>query len=133
MLGDIEAFASFSVDDAGAARTFYEDVLGLDVEEGPMEGVLIVHLGSGARMMVYAKGDTHQPATFTVLHFPVDDLPATVDGLADKGVRFARFTDLGDVDDRGIHHFSDGAPDIAWFTDTAGNVMAVLARDGLPI
>ena len=86
MLGDSRAFASFSVDDAGTARTFYEDVLGLDVEEGPMEGLLGVHLGSGATVMVYAKGDAHQPATFTVLHFAVEDLAATVDGLAAKGV-----------------------------------------------
>ena len=97
MLGDSRAFASFSVDDAGTARTFYEDVLGLDVEEGPMEGLLGVHLGSGATVMVYAKGDAHQPATFTVLHFAVEDLAATVDGLAAKGVTFARYPDLADV------------------------------------
>jgi len=133
MLGDSRAFASFSVDDAGTARTFYEDVLGLDVEEGPMEGLLGVHLGSGATVMVYAKGDAHQPATFTVLHFAVDDLAATVDGLAAKGVTFARYPDLADVDDRGVHHAPDGGPDIAWFADPAGNVMAVLSGDGLPV
>ena len=131
MLGDPSAFASFSVDDPGAARTFYEDVLGLDVEEGPMEGILGVHLGSGATVMVYGKGDAHQPATFTVLHFPVDDLPATVDGLAAKGVTFARYTDLGDVDERGIHTVGDGAPAIARFTDPARNVMAVVSGEGL--
>ncbi len=133
MLGDTQAFASFSVDDAGTARTFYEDVLGLDVEEGPMEGVLVVHLGTGARVMAYAKGDAHQPATFTVLHFPVDDLAATVDALAAKGVTFARYPDLAEVDDRGVHRTPDGGPAIAWFADPAGNVMAVLSRDGLPI
>ena len=132
MLGDSQAFASFSVDDAGTARTFYEDVLGLDVEEGPMHGILVVHLGSGARMMVYGKGDAHQPATFTVLHFPVEDVGATVDALAAKGVTFARYPDLADVDERGVHRFADGAPDIAWFADPAGNVMAVLGAAGMP-
>jgi predicted enzyme related to lactoylglutathione lyase len=133
MLGDAQAFASFSVDDAGTARTFYEDVLGLDVEEGPMAGILVVHLGSGARVMVYAKGDAHQPATFTVLHFPVEDVAATVDGLAAKGVTFARYPDLGEADERGIHHTPDGGPAIAWFADPAGNVMAVMANEGMPV
>ena len=132
MLGDTQAFASFSVDDAGTARTFYEDVLGLDVEEGPMHGILILRLGSGARMMVYGKGDAHQPATFTVLHFPVEDVGATVDALSAKGAAFARYPDLGEVDDRGVHRFADEAPDIAWFTDPAGNVMAVVGAAGMP-
>ena len=131
MLGDSQGFASFSVDDTGAARTFYENVLGLDVREEAMEGILSLHLGSGAAVMVYPKGDAHVPATYTVLHFPVDDVGATVDGLAAKGVTFARYPDLAEVDERGVHRFADGAPDIAWFTDPAGNIIAVLAAAGL--
>jgi len=126
MLGDTTAFSSFSVDDTGAARTFYEDVLGLEVTDGPMEGLLGVRLGSGATVMVYEKGEGHQPASFTVLHFPVADLPGTVDALAAKGVTFERYPDLGEIDERGIHSAGEG-PGIAWFTDPAGNVMAVLA------
>lgn len=132
MLGDSQAFASFSVDDAGSARTFYEDVLGLEVEEGPMHGILVLRLGSGAQMMVYGKGDAHQPATFTVLHFPVEDVGAAVDALAARGVTFARYPEVAHVDERGVHRFADGAPDIAWFTDPAGNVMALLGAPGMP-
>jgi catechol 2,3-dioxygenase-like lactoylglutathione lyase family enzyme len=131
MLGDTTAFSSFSVDDTGAARTFYEDVLGLEVVDGPMDGLLGVRLGSGATVMVYEKGEGHQPASFTVLHFPVTDLPGTVDALAAKGVTFERYADLGEVDERGIHSAPDGGPGIAWFTDPAGNVIAVLADEGL--
>jgi predicted enzyme related to lactoylglutathione lyase len=131
MLGGTQAFSSFSVDDTGRARTFYEDVLGLDVREEAMEGIITIRLSPGGAVMVYPKGDAHVPAGFTVLNFLASDLPATVDALAAKGVTFVRYPDLGEVDDRGIHRVGEGAPDIAWFTDPAGNVMAVMADPGI--
>ena len=76
-------------------------------------------------VLVYGKGDTHEPATFTVLNFEVDDIEAAVDGLAERGVEFERYegTDL-ETDEKGI--FRGGGPLIAWFKDPAGNVLAVI-------
>jgi catechol 2,3-dioxygenase-like lactoylglutathione lyase family enzyme len=123
MLKDSNAFSGFSVDDLGAASTFYGDTLGLDVTVADESmGLLSITLASGATVMVYAK-PTHQPATFTVLNFPVADVEKAVDDLAARGVSFERY-DGFDQDDRGISR--GPGPLIAWFTDPAGNVLSVL-------
>ena len=58
--------------------------------------------------------------------FAVDDIDKAVDELAARGVRFERY-DGAEQDDKGIHR-GEG-PDIAWFTDPAGNVLSVIAVD----
>lgn len=125
MLSYRTSFVSFAVDDIPAAKRFYGETLGLNVTE-EMNGLLGLHLGNGLDVMVYPKPD-FTPATYTVLNFAVDDLEATVDGLVDSGVKFERYEGLS-ADDRGIHR-GDGGPDIAWFTDPAGNILSVL-HDG---
>ncbi|SDR75049.1 Catechol 2,3-dioxygenase [Friedmanniella luteola] len=118
MLESSPAFSGFSTDDVDAARTFYADVLGLRVSEE--NGMLQLHLGGGHRVLVYPKPD-HRPATFTVLNFPVDDLEATVDALAARGVAFEHYAG---TDERGIQR--GWGPPIAWFADPAGNICSVL-------
>jgi catechol 2,3-dioxygenase-like lactoylglutathione lyase family enzyme len=123
MLKDSKAFSGFSVDDLEAARGFYGDTLGLDVTIfDESMGLLSLGLATGARVMVYAK-PTHQPATFTVLNFPVADVEQAVEDLAANGVSFERY-DGFDQDERGISR--GPGPLIAWFTDPAGNVLSVL-------
>ena len=73
-------------------------------------------------MFIYPKPN-HEPATFTVLNFEVDDIDAAVDELAGKGVQFERYEGL-DQDERGIAR--DNGPSIAWFKDPAGNIISVL-------
>ena len=119
MLGRSPAFSGFSVDDVPAARTFYADVLGLEVTE--QNEMLLLHLGSGARTLVYPKPD-HVPATYTVLNFPVSDVEATVDALTGRGVAFEHYDRVDDP--KGIQR--GWGPTIAWFTDPAGNVLSVL-------
>ncbi len=121
MLSYRTSFVSFAVEDLAAAKTFYEEVLGLNVTEE--NGLLSLHLGTGLDVMIYPKPD-FTPATYTVLNFKVDDLEASIDGLVDAGVKFERYEGLS-ADDRGIHR-GDGGPDIAWFTDPSGNILSVL-------
>lgn len=125
MLGSSKAFSGFAVDDVPRAKLFYETTLGLDV--GEEEGMLILRLGSGAEVIVYPKPD-HEPATFTVLNFPVEEIEAAVDALAAKGVEFERYegTEI-ETDPKGI--FRGPGPLIAWFKDPAGNVLSVLQLD----
>lgn len=77
-------------------------------------------------MLVYPKPD-HTPATYTMLNLEVDDIDAAVDELTARGVAFERY-DGFDHDDRGIARgiAHDRGPDIAWCTDPAGNIIAVL-------
>lgn len=125
MLKDSPAFSGFSVDDIPAAKRFYSEVLGLDVSED--NGMLTLHLGGNRDTLIYPKPD-HTPATFTILNFPVADVPGTVDALTERGVAFERYpgTDT-ETDPAGV--FRGGGPLIAWFKDPAGNVLSVIDRD----
>ncbi len=125
MFGSTPAFSGLSVDDIAAARSFYADTLGLHVTDLD-DGMIELTLAGGARVLVYEKPG-HVPATFTVLNFTVDDIDAAVDGLAARGVQFERYEGF-DHDAKGIvRGMAVGrGPDIAWFTDPAGNILAVL-------
>ena len=122
MLTDSAAFSGFSTSDVEATRAFYADTLGLRVTEE--NGMLTLHLGSGATVLVYPKDD-HQPATYTCLNFPVADIDATVDALVERGVELLRYDGLPQ-DERGIAR--EYGPPIAWFTDPAGNILSVLEQ-----
>ena len=103
------------------AREFYEDTLGLRVSE--QNGLLALHLAGERDTLVYPKPD-HVPATYTILNFAVDDVGQAVDELSARGVRFERY-DGFEQDEKGISRAPEGPP-IAWFTDPAGNILAVL-------
>lgn len=122
MLTDSKAFSGFSVDDPERERSFYADVLGLEVSE--QNGMLTLHLGGGTDVLVYPKPN-HTPASFTVLNFPVPDVEAAVDALTERGVRFERYAGTPlETDAKGV--FRQGGPLIAWFTDPAGKVLSVI-------
>jgi len=78
----------------------------------------------GQRVMIYPKPN-HEPATHTVLNFPVDNVEKTVDELSAKGVRFEQYTGQIQTDEKGISR-DNGGPVIAWFKDPAGNTLSVL-------
>lgn len=128
MFKDTPAFTSFSVDDTGAAKAFYGETLGLSVTENTeMGGLLDLTLGDGGRVLIYPKPN-HEPATFTVLNFVVDDVDQAVGELSTRGVAFEIY-DEGELktDSKGI--MRGQGPDIAWFRDPAGNILSVL-QDG---
>lgn len=122
-LKDAKAFSGFSVKDIPQAKKFYQDILGLDVSEE--NGMLSLHLAGRSDVLLYPK-DNHQPATYTVLNFPVADVEKTVDELSKNGVRFERYDDPSyRTDAKGISR-GNGGPTIAWFKDPSGNILSVL-------
>jgi catechol 2,3-dioxygenase-like lactoylglutathione lyase family enzyme len=125
MLAQSKAFSGFAVDDLEQAREFYADTLGLDVETIDDPGLLNIRLAGGRDILVYPKGD-FEPATYTILNFPVDDVEAVVDGLAARGVAFERYEGM-EQDEKGIAR--GPGPEIAWFKDPAGNILAVLESE----
>jgi predicted enzyme related to lactoylglutathione lyase len=127
MLGQSRAFSGFAVDDLGAAQRFYGETLGVSTEVLDEEnGVMQLNLAGDRNTIIYQKPD-FVPATYTVLNFPVDDIDATVDGLASRGVAFERYDGM-EQDDKGIAR--GPGPEIAWFKDPAGNVLSVLKGEG---
>jgi predicted enzyme related to lactoylglutathione lyase len=126
MLRASNAFSGFSVNDVPAAMKFYGDTLGLKVSED--HGIMTINLANGGSVIAYPK-DNHEPATFTVLNFPVPDVDKAVDALNKKGVKFERY-DMGEIktDAKGI--MRGNGPTIAWFKDPAGNILSVLDENG---
>jgi len=123
MLGESKAFSGFAVDDIEAARGFYGDVLGLTVTEE--NGMLTLQLAGDRPTLVYPKQD-HQPATYTILNFPVEDIDAAAEALMERGVAFETYEDSGQ-DEKGI--MRQYGPPIAWFRDPAGNILSILQLD----
>jgi predicted enzyme related to lactoylglutathione lyase len=121
MLGTRPAFSGFSAADIAAEKAFFAEALGVETEEE--FGSLNLKLAGGQRVFIYPK-ENHEPATYTVLNFEVDDIEATVDQLAAKGVVFERY-EGATQDERGIAR-DDRGPAIAWFKDPAGNIISVL-------
>jgi catechol 2,3-dioxygenase-like lactoylglutathione lyase family enzyme len=125
MLAKSEAFSGFAVKDADRAREFYGDTLGLDIEVYDEEnGLLALHHAGGRDTLVYAKDD-HQPANYTILNFPVEDVEAAVDALTERGVEFERYEGF-EQDEKGIDH--GPGPEIAWFKDPSGNILSVVEQ-----
>jgi DNA phosphorothioation-dependent restriction protein DptG len=111
MFGNTRAFSGFSVDDLAAARKFYGEKLGIEVDDnGPR---LMLKVAGSNGILVYAKDD-HVPATYTILNFPVLDIEKAIEELIEKGVTFD-------------HHEKD--QEIAWFKDPAGNILSVVQED----
>ncbi|MER6662918.1 VOC family protein [Amycolatopsis japonica] len=115
-----QAFSGMSVNDLQKAQKFYGGTLGFEVTK--KFGQLHVHLPGGHKVLIYRKPD-HRPATYTALYLPVGDVDEAVDELTARGVVFERYTKPR-TDEKGI--FRGRGPDIAWFTDPDGNVIAVV-------
>lgn len=120
-----EAFSGFAVPDIEDALAFYRDVLGVDAAPAEM-GSLELKLGARS-VFVYPKPD-FEPATYTILNFPVDDIDEAVDAMVERGVAFEHYD--GDIatDERGVFRGADqgGGPNIAWFRDPAGNILSII-------
>ena len=125
MLASSPAFSGYSTNDVPGCLAFYRDTLGLDVSEAM--GGLALRFSNGHRVFIYPKSN-HEAATFTVLNFPVENVEAAVDRLTAAGVAFDRYPGM-DQDEKGIMRGDGNGPDIAWFKDPAGNILAVLKED----
>ena len=128
MIDTGKAFSGFSVNDISKAKQFYAKTLGMKVKEGEM-GILQITISHDGTVIVYPKPN-HVPAEFTILNFPVSNIDEAVDELTKRGVTFLQY-DFGTIktDQKGI--MRGNGPDIAWFTDPAGNILSVIETESL--
>ena len=127
MINTITTFSGISVNNIKEAREFYVDKLGLNLTDDSMG--LNLDLPGGGKLFVYDKPD-HQPATFTVLNFVVANIDDAIEELKSSGIDMERYDRGPDIqqDEKGVLRglAANMGPDIAWFNDPAGNVLAVL-------
>ena len=127
MFGQTKAFSGYSVDDLRKAQQFYGEILGIEVSQEQEMPVLHLHIHGGYEVILYEKPN-HEPATFTVLNFPVKNIEEVVKTLKSKGVKFESYdwpgfkTDTDDI-------MRGNGPTIAWFTDPAGNILSVIETE----
>lgn len=124
MFGQTKAFSGYSVDDLQKAKQFYGEILGIEVSQEQEMPVLQLHISGGYEVILYEKPN-HEPATFTVLNFPVKNIEETVKTLKTKGVKFESY-DSPDLKTDADDIMRGNGPTIAWFTDPAGNILSVI-------
>lgn len=125
MLTDAPVYASLPTTDLARTRRFYEEALGLAVADLTADSVSY-RAGKETALFIYERPASR--AEHTVAFFTVDDLPATVAGLRERGVAFIDYDrpDLKTSD--GI--FSGSGMLAAWFEDPDGNVLGLFANEG---
>ncbi len=137
MFRDSMIFSGFSVDNLAEAKKFYGETLGLKVTDLGEMG-LILQFANGGQHFIYPKED-HQPATFTVLNFSVENIEEGVAALKERGITLEYYEfkykagDSGETihakpDEYGIMRSEspEQGPHIGWFKDPAGNVLSIL-------
>jgi len=127
MLTAISSFSGISVSSLEEARDFYVDTLELKLTDDSMG--LSIDLPGGGHLFIYEKPN-HVPAEFTVLNFVVEDIDVAIDHLVNAhGITFERYENMpAPQDERGVlrgKEFRQG-PNIAWFKDPAGNILALV-------
>ena len=122
MLKTHDSSAIVAVRDLDRARSFYGDVLGLELaEEGKEEGVLVYRTGA-TRLVVYQSefaGTNHANA---VVWGVGQDLDGIVAELEAKGAAFEHYPDIGRLE--GNVHVAGGAR-LVWLKDPDGNILHI--------
>ena len=103
------------------ARTFYQNVLGLNLRR-TSDGALLFDVG-GSDLRVAPVPST-APSEHTVMGFGVEDLDACIRELSARGIHFLRFAGFPH-DDFGAVATPDGSR-VAWFRDPDGNLLSVV-------
>ena len=113
------------MDHIDEALEFYSKTLGVDATE--TEEGLQLDFDDGGSVFIYPKDD-HEPATFTVLNFTVDNIDAAVEELKSRGIEFESYEGEMETDENNIMRGEEGGdgPNIAWFKDPAGNFISVI-------
>lgn len=110
--------------DTAAARTFYEDKLGLTLSADDPYALVYQLAGTELRL---SKVPKHTPLPFTVLDWQVPDIEAAHATLTGRGVEITIYDGMGQ-DEKGIWASPDGGAKILWFKDPDGNVLSVSER-----
>ncbi|MBB4796376.1 catechol 2,3-dioxygenase-like lactoylglutathione lyase family enzyme [Brevundimonas bullata] len=125
MLKDKNSSAIVAVKDLDRAKTFYSDVLGLNLADTSNEGMLGYRTGN-TWLTVYQSdfaGTNQANAVSWDVGVELDNIVA---GLKARGVTFEHYDDMGRQGD--IHVC--GTMRLAWFKDPDGNILHLVGSTG---
>lgn len=119
------ATAVLPAQDLDRIAAFYREKVGLPVTEG----IVGLTIGNGRNRLYVYPAKTSSSGTFTQIALQVPDVRETVQELRSRGVAFEEYdTDTLKTAD-GIAPTPDGR-EAAWFKDSEGNVLVLVAEDG---
>jgi catechol 2,3-dioxygenase-like lactoylglutathione lyase family enzyme len=122
-LSDYEVGVAVAVSDMDQAKEFYEGKLGLSGGQDSSDGGRTYRCAGRTALHVYPSPHAGKSMA-TLAGWEVDDLEATVDELASRGVTFEQYDQPPiETDEKGIATFEDGA--VAYFKDPDGNILSV--------
>ena len=127
MLSDHPVFPILLSTDLAASRTFYRDVLGLEILREDPDDRIVFRCGGGTQLVVTLStvGTTD---TQTQMAWRVPDLPAAIADLRSRGVQIEEYTTPDPVTNDGIADM--GHSWAAWFLDPSRNVLALVQPKG---
>lgn len=120
MILDGEVMGFIPTIDAGRARSFYEDILGLRVVSDDAFALVVQSRTTFLRIV---KLKEFAPASYTILGWRVGNIEESVRALAARGVSFNRYPPMVQ-DELGIWT-APGGSKIAWFLDPDGNALSL--------
>jgi catechol 2,3-dioxygenase-like lactoylglutathione lyase family enzyme len=123
MLSDHPVFPILLSTDLDASRTFYSDVLGLEIRRED-EGERIVFRCGGDTQLVVTHSTVGTKDTQTQMAWRVPDMATALADLRSRGVRIEEYTAPDPVTHDGVADM--GHSWAAWFLDPSGNVLAVV-------
>jgi catechol 2,3-dioxygenase-like lactoylglutathione lyase family enzyme len=122
MLGEHQVFPILLSKDLEASKTFYHDVLGLDIlREDPGDRILFRSADTRLAVTLSTVGTSD---TQTQLAWLVPDIHAALADLRTRGVRIEEYSAPDPVTVDGVADM--GHSWAAWFIDPSGNVLAVV-------
>ena len=128
MLTDARVMAIVPTTDLARAKAFYGQTLGLTDLQISTPGPQVFYRGGGGTLLEVYQRPTAGDAQHTLASWEVSDVPAAVDQLRDRGVRFEDY-DLPQVKtEDGIA--TAGNYQEAWFRDPDGNILRIHSHIG---
>ena len=113
--------------DLDASRSFYRDVLGLEIAREDEDDRIVFRCGGGTQIAV-TKSTVGTSDTQTQMAWRVPDIHAAVADLRERGVRIEEYQAPDPVTIDGVADM--GHSWAAWFVDPSNNVLAVVQPKG---
>ncbi len=123
VLNESPVFPILLSKDLDATRTFYRDVLGLEILREDPDDRIVFRCGGGTQLAV-TKSTVGTSDTQTQLAWRVPDIHAAVAELRARGVRIEEYVAPDPVTVDGVADM--GHSWAAWFVDPSQNVLAVV-------
>jgi len=127
MLSDHPVFPILLSKDLDATRTFYHDVLGLEITREDPGDRIVFRCGGGTQIAV-TLSTIGTSDTQTQMAWRVPDIRAARDELRERGVRIEEYEAPDPVTTDGIADM--GHSWAAWFIDPSGNALAIVQPKG---